>query len=96
MEPQWEIAACRTVDWDAMETRPGVPPTPIYPGSIVTPCEACGNDCYVGPRQQEVMAVKPTITVMCFRCANVLSKSNAIDVTVAVLGNPHGARNATH
>lgn len=43
--------------------------TIVYDGSVTHPCDVCGKDLWLGPRQQAAIATMPVDSVMCFRCA---------------------------
>lgn len=97
------VLACRPVrfeDWPAdrlQEHRKivkdtGVEP-PIYPGSTYQPCEDCGIQVAVGPRQQEAISIANELGllahVVCAFDAMVRATAPDVDeVGVMTLGNP--------
>jgi hypothetical protein len=64
----------------------------IYPGSTYSPCEACGIEVAVGPRQQATLEVAAELGlaahVLCLLDASERVAEGGSDATVMHLGNP--------
>ena len=65
---------------------------PIYPGSTYQPCEDCGIQVAVGPRQQEAISTANSLGLLAHVCcmidASVRASAPDIDEVVRTLGNP--------
>lgn len=62
------MLACRPVEWPTTGPLADQPPSIIYPGVIVTNCDACGVEVYLGPKQQGFKEREPDLPVVCFGC----------------------------
>lgn len=80
-----KVVASRPVDWSEAAL-PGLPETPVYPGSIKDFCKECGIDVWVGPMQQQFMKENQDVTLLCFQCAGVLA-NQGMQFEVRTLGN---------
>jgi hypothetical protein len=77
--------ACRPVDWSKAPDADSWQPTPVYPGSVQSPCADCAEAIWIGPRQQE--AVRAGLRAICFACGVAwAAQQKGVDVTS--LGNP--------
>lgn len=79
----------RNVDTAVLEAYlPDEPLPPIYPGSIVTKCQDCRCEVYVGPRGQQALEDHPHATeVLCVLCT-VKAQAPGVRPLMINLGNP--------
>lgn len=92
-ESTWRIVMGRPVEPNAMELAIGVQEgldfSDPYDGSIKKPCKQCMRECWIGPRQQEMMNATECI-VMCPSCSVENMHKMGINMdNVHSLGNTH-------
>jgi hypothetical protein len=97
--PQKKIAVGRAVQLqpeliEMMRASPEVGLPPVYPGSIIVPCDRCNTATFQGPRIQEAKANNPDLAFMCHLCG-MLELADAADegeldsVSISDLGNTY-------